>query len=368
MAKLLTPLSIIFFSLSFLVILRVFFLGVYPDFTVYYNGSLSFLHGQNPYIKTPDYFSNYVYPPFAVLLFLPFSLIDPHIASLLFTFISLLSAVFGVYFCLKALREDKASVFLIATALLFLAFPTKFTFGMGQVNLVVFLLLSLAFFFWKRRNPIIAGVFLGLCFSIKLFPFLLLVYFLLRKDWRILVSSAITFVVIAVLTGLITGFSLYSYFFQNILPGIASSYQSGYYNQALSGFFARLPLDREIGMVLKTSISLLFIVATFLIVYLRRKNQSLSSLMFTILITLSLIVNPFSWQHHFVWLILPFLVTFYAIKRRDFFSYIFLFLSYVLIAMNIRYPDTLYLLLQSHVLFGAILLWLLQLKLLWDKK
>jgi len=81
-----------------------------------------------------------------------------------------------------------------------------------------------------------------------------------------------------------------------------------------------------------------------------------------LLVSLNLIVNNFSWQHHFVFMIFPFLVTlFYVQKIKINLKLLFvLSVSYLLISFNLKNPNVVPVLLQSHVFYGAILLWILQ--------
>lgn len=359
---------IAFFSFSFIIFSRVFFLETYPDFSVYYSGSKTFFFGENPYIARPGFFSNYVYPPFVLLLILPFTLLPIYAASVFFVFLSIISLFLGVYFCLKALKAFTITTYLLTLSFCMLSFPAKFTLGMGQVNLILFCLLSLAIYFINIKKQKLAGCFLGFCFAIKLFPLLLLPYFVFQKQWKLLISSAFTIILLYVVAAAATGVNLQIFFLQNVLPGIGTSYQSAYYNQALSGFFARLPIEREVGEQLKIITSLVFVVISLFILFRSRKKKKLQNIAFSFIITLSLLVNPFSWQHHFVWLIFPFIATFFSLGKKNKSYIFFVVTSYLLISLNIAVPDKVFLLFQSHVLFGTILLWLVQAKILIEKK
>lgn len=355
------------FLFSLFIALRVFSLGRYPDFSVYYFGTKAFLSGINPYLVTPDSFSNYVYPPFVLLLFTPFLLFPLSLSSTIFLVISFASLFLGIYFCLKTLKKFTWTAYFLVLSLSLFAFPTKFTFGMGQVNLIILFLLSVSLYMLQQNKQTKAGYLIGLSFAVKLFPLLLLVYFLLKKQFKVIIAALVTITILYLPTLLIIGMPDHIIFFRSVLPGIGNSYQAEYYNQALSGFFARLPLDPEAGIFVKNIISFLFVFISFLIIYKTKTRKSTNNLSFSLVVTLSLIVNPFSWQHHFVWLILPFIVTFYSIGR-SMLSYILLGLSYLLVSFNFAHPQDIPLLVQSHVLFGTILLWFVQVRLLLLKK
>lgn len=86
-----------------------------------------------------------------------------------------------------------------------------------------------------------------------------------------------------------------------------------------------------------------------------------------VIVVLNLILNPFSWQHHFVFLLFPLIsVYLYLIKThtKNAWLFVILLISYLLTAANIKYPEKLPDLFQSHVLYGSMLLFYLIGKLL----
>lgn len=350
--------------LALIVLLRAFSHNFYPDFSVYYSGSKSYLATTNPYITKPDYFSNYVYPPFVLLLFIPFVFLPQVQGAIIFTALSVVCLGGGIYFTLKAIKNLSKRSFLIAFTLSILAFPTKFTLGMGQMNLVVLLFISCSFYFLMKKKGTLSGGLLGISFALKFFPFLLLFFFMLKKQWKAFLSTLIVFILLGVVAALITGFELQQFYLHNVLVGVGDAYQKDYYNQALSGFFARLPVSVYLGKSLKVIASILLVLSSLYVVFKTRDKKLNNTVGFSLLLTLGLIVNPFSWQHHFVWLIIPFIITYYSLKQFS----IPLVISYILVAINFAQPEKLPALFQSHVLFGTIFLWFIQAKLLLHKK
>ena len=352
---------------AFLVIaLRSFFVGRYPDFSVYYYGSQAFYLGANPYIQATNSFSNFVYPPFVLLFFLPFLLLSYTSAGIVFLVFSFLSLFIGVYLFLQAIRRFTWSGYFMMLALCLLAFPVKFTFGMGQINLVVFFLLSMTVFFLQKKRQVVAGVFLGLSLALKLFPILLLPYFLITGKIRIVCVALGFFLLLYGVTFFVVGADFHTLFLSSVVPGIGSSYQSDYYNQSLTGFFARLLLQAGVGGIVKNLLATSLILLTFVVIK-RSTMKNLNEIVaLTSVVTLSLIVNPFSWQHHFVWLILPFIVAYYAFTKKT--DKVLLVIAYILVVWNFSAPETVPVLVRSHVLFGTILLWLLQMRFLFKKK
>jgi hypothetical protein len=357
------------FLLALVSLLRVFLVGTFPDFTVYYYGSKAFLSGANPYIKQADYFSNYVYPPFVLLFFVPFTYLSIVIASYVWTSVSLASFVGSVVLLLRMhkirLFTNKALLFVIFAML---AFPVKFTLGMGQINLFILFIFLLGVTYYLDGKKKLSGVFFGLTLALKFFPVILLAYFLFRKEWKVFVFSCITFVLLCVLALLFVGFDMYKFYILQVIPGIFSSSQIAYYNQALSGVIARQFTDILQGSILKIALSGLLVIFTFYAIWLvKKKSEFIRILEISLIMTLSLLVHSFSWQHHFVWLLLPFSVVLSKSVLITKKMYAILLSSAFFVGVNAKRPEFLPLIFQSHVFFGTILLWLFLIFLLYKK-
>lgn len=62
----------------------------------------------------------------------------------------------------------------------------------GQVSAITTVLVLLSFMAYGRRQPTLSAVLLGIATSIKFYPGLFLVYYLVRKDWRAVMVSLAT--------------------------------------------------------------------------------------------------------------------------------------------------------------------------------
>ena len=336
----------ILFVGALLLMSKAFFLNAYPDFGAYYNGS----------------FGNNIlnYPPFVTIIFSVFSIFPIVIASKIWLAISISSLLLSLYLCFKLFKiRILSSLALILSSLVFVYFPVRFTLGMGQLNLLVLLFVVLTFYFYIKDKDAYSGICLGISIMLKLFPVLIILYFLVLKRFKILLYTLLTF----------AGLSLVSYFFikpeinnnywLHLLPVLTST-PVDYYNQALSGFLAREIHNYFFRDLSRIIISIFLVLFSFWLI-LRNKKADFSkkTLEFGFLITLNILINGYSWQHHFSWLVLPFLTVFFYIRSKNIgmWSYLLLGTSYLLTCANLKnfvvYPA----LIQSHVFFGALLLW-----------
>lgn len=356
---------IILLLLSTLLILKPLFYEYYPDFSSYYYATYALLNGENPYIVQADAFGPFIYPPTSLLLFLPFTLFQYIVAQKIFIILSILSFLFSITILLKLFKITAFSnLGMLLIILSFNFFPAKFTLGMGQIN--NFLLLALVFFvyYFIKKKPVLAGISLALAIMIKISPIILIAFLIIRKDWKILFSVFMTLIFLTLITDLFIGHQVLVYFFNTTLPDLLKAAPADYYNQSITGFLARSILDPYFRNIIRLIMSVFLTLLSLFIIWKNYKNYfQYSILCISVLITLGLIISGVSWQHHFVWLLLPIYFTYIYIKDKSLSKkyYFVLILSYLLTALNIKNPISWSIFAQSHVFYGAIILYLLNL-------
>ncbi|PIU34571.1 hypothetical protein COT03_02135 [Candidatus Shapirobacteria bacterium CG07_land_8_20_14_0_80_39_18] len=303
-------------------------------------------------------FGDINYPPLALFLFIPFHFLPVFWGQIVWSIISLSCLLLALYLSFRVLgigwKWNNLSLILPLTLL---AFPTKWTFGLGQINNAILLLMVLGFFFYRKDKFLLSGLSLGVATSLKIVPGALLLYFLVKKKFKIFVSGIITVITLFLLSGLVFGFNLVGEYFTKVVPatlGIGGKYT--YYNQAASGFFSRVINNGNNAATATIIFSLLILVVTL---YLLLRQKEVDAFGYSLIISTILLINSFSWQHHFVWLLFPFLVFLKASPYKG-----ILFISYLLVAFNIKRPELLMSsffdkILLSHVFLGNFLLWLL---------
>lgn len=354
-------LPFIIFVFSFLFFLKAFFLSGFPDFWVHFYSPLALLDGKSPYTFSHEAFFPNVYPPVTIIFFFPFVIFSLPQAEKIWFIISLLCLLSTVYLIFKLFNKQFFSGigFLVLT-FCFLSFPVKFNFGMGQINTLILFFTVLAMYMLKKKKIIFSSIFLSLSISMKFFPVFFPFYFLFTKQWKFFVSFVAAFILFNFLVFLIFP-NLILDFYTKIIFTLVNGWKTDYYNQSLTGFIGRLTVGSSLRELLRVGLSLIFVCVTFLVIFKTRFKKELLYHHFSILIILNLIVNNFSWQHHFIFMIFPFLtLLFYALDKKNYKMLIVLLISYFLIAANIKTPINLSPLITSHVLYGAIAMWILQ--------
>lgn len=367
--KIILFLSPVTCTLSFIWLLKVLFLGLYPDFSAYYHVSKFFLEGVN-YYAHPELLSiSYSYPPIDFLLFVPLTYLPFPTAEIVWTVLNICLLVVSIYFLTKIFAEKFFSrMNMLFMTLVFISFPTKFTLGMGQLNIFVLWLMVYGLWLMKKKKPYKTGLVLGAALSIKFSPIFLPFFFLMKFNKKILIGIIVAAFINILLVLLFVPISTTYYYIAKIAPDfLLSSWKLDYYNQSLAGLVGRSLGMGSVSAIVKNVISIGFIFWSFFVIYKNKKKDVLSTMLsIGIVMTLSILFNTFSWQHHFVWLIVPFYSTIFYLKKIKAKNnyYLLIIISYVLVSINFPNPNILLVILQSHVFYGGLILLLLDLYLL----
>lgn len=333
---------------------------ILPDFASYfYQSGIDLRNNVNPYIKGVNPIG---YPPPALLLFKSFSYFPLSTAQLLWSFLSIASLVLAIVLLSRNFKET-----LLFSSLAFLSFPVKFTLGMGQINHIILLFIVLNLIFWLKGKEFLSGVFLGLALLFKpIFPLLLLFFFGLRK-WWLLLATSVTVVIGWLISFLFLGNYLIKDFFSYGMPkGFFGFGNNFYYNQSLQAMLTRLLGTSQAVLVIYILLIALVLIFSFKKSISKKESLKIS---YCLILTASMLVNGITWQHHFIFLIPPMIITAHLClkNKRDWRSGAYLVIIYMLLSFNIKNPYPLMSsfggILLSHGTIGVILLWLFILKL-----
>lgn len=342
-----------------------------PDFPSYYYATQDLLTHQNPYLdkRIPNIF---IYPAATSVFYLPLLLFPYQIAQGIFIVLSV-SAVPGIIFIsLKLLYKNVSWRYLtFFTSLAFLFFPTKFTLGMGQVNLLALFFLMLGYYLYTLQKITKSALAIGIALLVKPILSFILFYFLFKRVWKLVSIIFLTIGILFLLSFWLYGTSAEWYYVTTIVPNLlqGTDGREVYYNQGLLGFFSRLTGNQLLSKTLSMFFSLLFIGYTF---YLLIKKNLSGNYQFALFLTLLPIVHTLSWQHYFIFLMFPYmLLTKLLLEKKRYLYFPLLVLSYLLAGITIKEPilfiDLPLSLVLSHTFFGAVIVLILLFRLANDK-
>lgn len=341
-----------------------------PDFSVYYQAAKNIVSANSVYTGKSS-FTLFAYPLVSALFFIPFSFFPYQISQTVFLSLNFLALV-GISALIPIIVTKKHSYFLSALIFSFsyLSFPTKFTLGMGQVNLIAYFFLLLSILFLSRSHlnmhvkvrPLIALFF---AFASILKPILgfVLLFFILQKRWKIIMYISSFIVCAIVLAIFIDSHAMqdYVYYLRVVIPEVSKPVgKEIYYNQGVISFVFREIANQQWRLPL----SYLGIVGIFGLGMFAMIKSKQYLYQISILLTTLPLLDTLSWQHHFIVLIFPF---FYAahgfIQKGKWYSFGFLCLAYFLVSSNFAHPEIFgYFpanLLLSNTFYGGLLLFIL---------
>lgn len=330
------------------------------DFRVYYEATLDFLNGYNPYQKLYYLKIPFNYPPSFVIFFAPFLVFGRKLSEIIWLTGSSFSLVLSSLLLFKLfIPVQRWPIKLLLISLLLQNFPTKFTLVMGQANMFVLLLIVASFYFFSKKKDKLSGLFLGLAAAFKVTPLILIAFFLAKRRYKSVVFSLMTFLLLNLIF-IIPSLDVVGYYFKINLPALFKLENNGfYYDQSILAFFSRIHLTPALSRV----INFLLLLGGLGMIWKRFKSKKdlLSELDYFSLILLWITVtSQFAWQHHFVFLFPAFLsASFFLIKKKNLLFGFILFISALLVGFHFRDPDIPLLtnpVIASHNLWGAFLL------------
>lgn len=296
------------------------------DIDVYRMGGQAWLDGHPLYSPDVKFHTPiglnlpFTYPPLAAVIFAPFAWLGMPAASVTITLITLVLLLVSTMIVLTRLevwttsrvvpgpawlRRWWLTALLVAWATLYWE-PIQANFAFGQINVVLMTLVIAECV--PRRTPWPRGLLLGLGIALKLTPAVFLLYFLLNRDRRAVLTSLAS-VVGAVAAGFVLAWrDSWEYWTHTVRNTDRIGSASLNTNQNIAGTLARLGLDdhqRFLPWVLAC-----FLVLALTVWAARRALRAGEPVLAVICIALfGLAVSPVSWSHHWVWMLEAVIVT-----------------------------------------------------------
>jgi alpha-1,2-mannosyltransferase len=296
------------------------------DIDVYRMGGQAWLDGRPLYDDGVEFHTPiglnlpFTYPPLAAIVFCPFAWLGMPAASVTITLITLALLVVSTMIVLTRLdvwstarvvpgpawlRRWWLTALIVAAAAIWLE-PIKSNFAFGQINVVLMTLVIADCV--PRRTPWPRGLLLGLGIALKLTPAVFLLYFLLNRDKRAMLTALASFVA-ATLAGFVLAWhDSWQYWSDTIRDTDRIGAASLNTNQNVAGTLARLGLSEHARFLPWVAACLLVLALTVWAA--RRVLRAGEPTLAVICIALfGLVVSPVSWSHHWVWMLPTVVVT-----------------------------------------------------------
>ncbi|MEJ4106000.1 glycosyltransferase 87 family protein [Corynebacterium accolens] len=291
------------------------------DMVVYREGVKAFLEHRSVYsapMPAGDIQLPFIYPPFGALAMVPltaFDAIDHTLAGNIMVILSDLLVLVCLYFVFRAVLK-KPEFLLPVTAItwaIVLHFePVDLNNNYAQINIVVMALVILDLVPRKQFLP--QGILIGVAAAIKITPLAMLLYFLVRREWKQIATALLSAVAATLLAAAFRWEAFVEFFSSTLLDmgsgrdfGVGTDYQS---NSSIKGAIQRMYPSTEsmeangltIGLAWIAASLIVIVVAAWLIKRLCEKHLLVDAQLVTALTVL--LISPVSWSHHWVWLTL----------------------------------------------------------------
>ena len=294
------------------------------DFAVFLQSGQRVLEGQ-PFYEGSAPGSGVIGPPFQGVFFVPFAVVG-HAAgrapAVLWYFLNLIALAAGVWWWTRANDAwaperpwDQPAVLL---PLLAVILPAQTNFEHQNMNALLLAVTGAAAWSWTRGHSAASGALVGLAAALKAFPALLLVVFLVRRDWRALVSGVLVGVTLSASPALWYGAGALLPLFRRWLDVSAEGgWPTRVQNQSIVAMTSRSVPDAATAI----AFTLIAILCLILIVTVWRSRggghaPAKTGAALALALAVAVLASPIAWDHYWL-LMLPALQAIYVAGRNS---------------------------------------------------
>lgn len=276
------------------------------DLEVYRAGGQAVLD-QAPLYKGPVSGGlNFVYPPFAALVFVPLAPLTQSVATILVVLVNTAMVLYAAALCWRsvsgALGQRLLLLSIVTASLLLATDAVHVTFSVGQINLVLLVLVLGDLL--RADGTRSKGVGLGIAAGLKLTPLIFVVYLLVTRQFRAALVSMSTFLTTVALGFLVLPSDSATFWFSGtfgevsrIVPDLRTTH-----NHSLRGLLFRTGAEVATVNLLWITVVVVAAAVTLMVAcWAYRRGEELLALTLCGLGATAL--SPWSWSHHWVWLL-----------------------------------------------------------------
>lgn len=288
--------------------------------------------------------------PFSTLAVLPLAGLAPLTAKHVWILLNLilLAPIAWLLRSLTGLRYQHAAL------AIFLSFPLHRNLLFGQFYILLLLLLMAACWSYIRGFRALAGVLVALATACKVFPLLLFLFFLQRRDWRALVGGIVTGLVALAISIATFGLDAHRSWFQQILPWVLRGEGMPPYvpSASISGVLHVLFLDEPqwnphpwhssplAYALLLPALQILVLAPAILLIQRSDTTKARIVLEWSALVTASLATSTIPASYNFVLMIFPAcILASVLLRERRYIWLVALLIAYAGIGFPLAIPD-----------------------------
>lgn len=346
----------------------------YIDFAAYYNASQRLLNSGEIYTGQTGVV--YLYPPLIVQVISGYTrFFSSQTSAIIWHGLSIMFMLISLAILSYAYRGKWIAWGIWLLGLLFTPFLQSY--WVGQVSMVLLLCFTGAWLCWRNNKREWVGALLTLATWVKVYPVFLLIYFMIKRDWRTVRGGFVAgFALLGV--QLLAGWRYLWQYLTDVLPQLAATgqnYGELWKNNSIFGFSYRLLVDTrqinplldapDFAPLLRYALLLMIVVGAFALVARKGKIQTHSQFdhEYALVLVAAMLFGSTLWTSGMPPLILCYAIWFAHIKRllmQLLGAISFLLITWMLPTILARpYQAEMSWLTMSVGFFGILLLWIL---------
>jgi hypothetical protein len=300
-----------------------------PDFWILFRGAREWTRGGSMYdieaVLTNHFGHVFKVPPFYGMLFVPFVTMDGLTVLLGHRIMNTLLIIATALIWLRMWRIPFVSLSAASLLIVFNFRPLADTLAYGQIDLVLLFLLTLALWALRSGRDTAAGALVALGALFKIYPILLLAFFVVQGHWRALIGFVVGMAVCNGIAIAVIGWDEHLIYLTQVLPNIGGT-TSWVENQTISGFLARLTdsprsatiYQNELVRLLGTFLSAVVSLAVCMLTLRPTSRDSTGyALQYGMFLLLMVLASPAAWMHYETLLVVPFGALILHLRERS---------------------------------------------------
>ena len=298
------------------------------DFWILFKGARNWGRGGSLYdinaVLTNHVGAVFKVPPFYGMLFQPFVEMSGLTVMFWYRLATIVIAVLAVVIWWRTLRP--AWYWAIpAVAMLGTFRPLVDTISSAQIDIMLLLLIVICYWALYHQRDGLAGGVIAVATLFKIYPILLLGFFIIKGRWRAVVGFVIGMLVCNGIAIAVMGWDMHRIYLFDVLPNIGGT-TSWVENQTISGFITRwfdVPFDAHIfalhGVSLVAQLCSLLVIASVCVLALRNEpaQSTRYALQYGLFVVLMVLAVPAAWMHYQTILSVVFLWLLYHLRTQQ---------------------------------------------------
>ncbi len=289
-----------------------------PDFWILFKGARDWVRGGSFYnlqaIQENHFGHVFKVPPFYGMLFTPFVQQDGFLILFWHRITNIILFATTFLFFLRCFSLKLLSPIGVGLILLFNFRPATDTIAFGQIDIMLLFLLTLALIANRKGYDELAGATIALGTLFKIYPILMLFFFLAKRQWRVWVGFGAGILLWNGLAVAVVGLEMHRSYLFEVLPRIGGG-TAWVENQTLNGFVSRFfastisstKFDQPIATALTFGgFGLAISTALCLTRQPTARFEPRYLLQFSLFVLIMILFVPVAWMHYETVTILPF--------------------------------------------------------------